>query len=58
MNAILTNNWLDAQVDQVFIDPGGAVSLVPTERYGPDDRLSFTVAEMGVRTDQNGVYYC
>lgn len=42
------NHGRDSQVDQIFINPVRAVSLVACNGHGPGDRLAITVNNVGI----------
>lgn len=45
----------DVQVQQVLVDPIGAIALVPGQRHRPSDRSAPRVEQAGVRTDHHGI---
>ena len=49
------NDRCDSQIEQVFIDPIGAVSLVAAELRGPSNSLAVAVEQLGIGSYQHVV---
>jgi hypothetical protein len=49
------NHRLDAQSEQVLVNPIGTVSFVATKPHGPSHGLAVTVAQLGVRSFQQRI---
>ncbi len=51
------NDRPDAQIQKIFVDPIGTVSLVAAERNRPGNRFSVSIDELGIGSFQNGIEY-
>ncbi len=48
---------LDIQIQQVFIDPVGAIPLVARQRHRPGDRLAFFIDQLFIGADHERIEY-
>ena len=49
------NHWLDAELQQVRINPVGAIPFVTAKLHRPSYRLAFAVLQLGIRSFQERV---
>ena len=55
--ALRWDHRFDIQIQQVFIDPVGAISLVARQRHRPGDRLAFFIDQVRIGADHERIEY-